>query len=278
MLSLEPICYSPSQSIGERRRSASGTSKGPARGSMSSLSSAFSSTVRRDAALVALSLPGAAFALPWLWGLSHLFPPLNHDVGAVLQWAGRMLDGERLYIDISDVNPPLIYWLNLVPAGLAKLLHLSAPLAFTLAMLAAIAGVLALARQPFAALAQPGSIAALALPSLVLFVLLVYPQGSFGQREHLHSVLTLPYLLLAALRAQGIAVGARRAAVIGLIAAVGIAIKPYFAVLPMLIEGYLLVLCGWRARLRDPGALDHRRRRRRLCRRRLGDPSRLLHA
>ena len=194
----------------------------------------------------------ATLALPWLWGLAHLFPPLNHDVGAVLQWSGRMLQGERLYVDINDVNPPLIYWLNLIPAGLADLAHLSAPFAFSATVLAALAGCLALARPLFRQLAPKESFAAFALPGLALYVLLVYPQGSFGQREHLLTIFTLPYLLLAAARARGLSVAPWRAALIGLVAAIGIGIKPHFSFLPVLIELYLLASCGPRARLRDP--------------------------
>jgi hypothetical protein len=59
-------------------------------------------------------------------------------------------------------------------------------------------------------------------------------------------------LLLAALRTRAIPIDPRRAAMIGLVAAIGIGIKPYFAVLPILLETYLLVSCGWRTRLRDP--------------------------
>src|SRR5258706_765354 len=119
-------------------------------------------------------------------------------------------------------------------------------------MLATIAGSLMLARPLFAKLAPAGSFAALTLPGLALFVLLVYPQGSFGQREHLLVILSLPYLLLATVRAQLLPIDPWRAALIGLVAAVGIGIKPHFAFLPVLIELNLLALCGWRARLRDP--------------------------
>jgi hypothetical protein len=219
---------------------------------MSSLLSPPLTLSRSSAASFARPLIWASLALPWLWGLSQLFPPLNHDVGAVLQWSGRMLAGERLYVDINDVNPPLIYWLNLIPAGLARLTGLPAPLAFALSVLATIAASLMLARPLFAKLAPAGSFAALTLPGLALFVLLVYPQGSFGQREHLLVILTLPYLLLATARALLLPIDGRSAALIGLVAAIGIGIKPHFAFLPVLIELNLLMLCGWRARLRDP--------------------------
>src|SRR5437764_8039915 len=180
----------------------------------SPLSPALAPVRSREASITRL-LIWASLALPWLWGVSHLFPPLNHDVGAVLQWSGRMLAGERLYVDIADVNPPLIYWLNLIPAGLARLTHLPSPLVFTLTLLAAIAASLALARPLFAALMPQGGFAVLVLPALTLFVLMIYPQGSFGQREHLLVILTLPYLLLATARAQSLPVTAGRAALIG---------------------------------------------------------------
>ena len=56
-------------------------------------------------------MPAAAFLLV------ALSPPLNHDVAAVLNFAERMLAGERLYADLIDVNPPLIFVLNLLPAA-----------------------------------------------------------------------------------------------------------------------------------------------------------------
>ena len=74
---------------------------------------------RRDAALAAARLlrflallPAAAFLLV------ALSPPLNHDVAAVLNFAERMLAGGRLYADLIDVNPPLIFVLNLLPAAI----------------------------------------------------------------------------------------------------------------------------------------------------------------
>jgi hypothetical protein len=54
-----------------------------------------------------------------------LAPPFNQDAAAVLQWSQRWLGGERLYIDLIDVNPPLIFVLNLIPAVLARWLPLN---------------------------------------------------------------------------------------------------------------------------------------------------------
>ena len=117
---------------------------------------------RKSVASVTRPLIWASLALPWLWGLAQLFPPLNHDAGAVLQWSGRMLAGERLYVDINDVNPPLIYWLNLIPAEIARLADIPTPVALIATLLATIAGMLLLARPLFLALVPAGSFAALA--------------------------------------------------------------------------------------------------------------------
>src|ERR1700722_49219 len=67
----------------------------------------------------------ALVALPWLWAIGYFFPPLNHDVGALLQFAQRMLHGERLYVDLIDINPPMIFLLDTVPVAIAEALRLS---------------------------------------------------------------------------------------------------------------------------------------------------------
>jgi hypothetical protein len=60
--------------------------------------------VARARLLRALALaPAAAFLL------MVLAPPLNHDVAAILNFAERWIAGERLYRDLIDVNPPLIF-------------------------------------------------------------------------------------------------------------------------------------------------------------------------
>src|SRR5580698_1064357 len=65
----------------------------------------------------------ALVALPWLWAVGYFFPPLNHDVAALLQFAQRMLHGERLYVDLIDINPPMIFLLDTVPVAIAEALR-----------------------------------------------------------------------------------------------------------------------------------------------------------
>ena len=84
-----------------------------------------------------------AFALfllaPLPWVLVYFLPPLNHDAAALLHFSQRWLAGERLYVDLIDVNPPLVFILNLVPATIARLTPISAPSALMLCVLGWIA-------------------------------------------------------------------------------------------------------------------------------------------
>ena len=72
--------------------------------------------------------------------------------------------------------------------------------------------------------------------------------ASFGQREYLCVVLVMPYLALSAARAQeNHEVDTLGSLLVGLLAGIGFAIKPYFLAVPALIEGALVIRLGWRS-------------------------------
>ena len=62
------------------------------------------------------------FALPILWLAGYFFPPINHDVAAILDVSGRWIGGERLYVEIIDENLPLTFVVHALPVLTAKLL------------------------------------------------------------------------------------------------------------------------------------------------------------
>jgi hypothetical protein len=177
-----------------------------------------------------------------------LAPPLNHDVAAVLAFSERWLGGERLYVDLIDVNPPLIFVLNLIPAFIAAHTGLDAVLTLQLCLLALGAVVWTLCfRVRDRACEGPGERALLdVLPGLFIFG----AGYDFGQRETLMAACALPYVLAAARRAQGGRPPGRIATAI--LAAVGFALKPYFLAIPALVELGVAVSRPWRATLRDP--------------------------
>ena len=176
----------------------------------------------------------------WLWAYLPallflpvvLSPPFNHDVAAVLQFSQRWLAGEGLYTGLIDVNPPLIFLLNLLPAAIAAHTPISAIWALRLCVLGY--GLLCwrlawLARDRMA----EGEVERAFLDAVPAMFLLAAGYD-FGQREHLMTLAAWPYLLAASRRCAGDAPRGRIA--IALVAAVGFALKPHFLALPALVE------------------------------------------
>ncbi len=204
--------------------------------------------------LVAL-LPALVFLL------AAIAPPLNHDAAAVLDFAERWLAGERLYAGLIDVNPPLIFVLNLLPAALGAWTPLDGVQGLLLAVLGLCALSATLARRllllpavpPAAAPPAPVEAACLAVAIPLLTLAAGY---DFAQREHLMAVAAIPYLVLAARRIEGAPASRRLVLGCAVLAALGFALKPHFLAVPALVEALVLIrrLRGGTAgpALRDP--------------------------
>ena len=160
---------------------------------------------------------------------------LNHDVAWTLYSAGRLLEGARMYEQIVDINPPLAWWLSAPIVAAARWLDASPIVVFRGAMFAGILASLAAcsslaARLGLSAHSRGALVVALA------FVLAVLPGDDFGQREHWMLVLTFPLLLLASRSSAGAPVARPARVAVGCIAGVGLALKPHFLLLPMLLS------------------------------------------
>ena len=128
-----------------------------------------------------------------------LAPPLNHDVAAVLEFGQRWIGGEGLYAHLIDVNPPLIFVLNLVPAAFGTVTGIDAIVLLQLCILGLAAFVWWLMGR-IRWRKTEGQIEQLFLDMVPLLVL-VGAGSDFGQREHLMVLGTLPYVASAARRA-----------------------------------------------------------------------------
>lgn len=173
-----------------------------------------------------------AVSLAW-----HGMLPLNHDAAWIWEGAGRLLDGARYGRDVIDVNPPLAWWLTMLPAVLSRVTGLPASFSFTaFVTLLSAAGILVIlgiisGRVPNKTAWIIGSVAAWAL-----FLL---PGYDFGQREHLMSALVLPYLGAAALRAENGAPSRGLGLTAGILAGLGFCLKPYFLLAAVPVEIWL---------------------------------------
>lgn len=201
-----------------------------------------------------LTLFVAFLLAPLPWAIAHFLPPHNHDAAALLQFAERWLQGERLYVDLIDVNPPLIIMLSLLPAAIGQhtpIAPLTALIACTFAFIGCCVALSFRLLVPDGRVT--GSAYRLLLPPLILYLTIVLPGIEFSQRENLMVASAFPYLLLAAARIDGQPPVPRRLALaVALIAAVGFAIKPHFLIVPALVEAYVLAVRGPRPALRDP--------------------------
>ena len=187
---------------------------------------------------LAALLGGAA-----LLGLWHLPERINHDCAFGLQQAQMLLDGGIPYCDFIDTNPPLIVYLNVLPAAVARCLDRSPIIVFHLSILLLLMvssmEVYGLLRKPRMGLraAERG----LVLLAWIGSYFVVDWYGIAGQREHLFVLLYVPYLFLRILRHRGGSMNACLAALLGVQAGVGASLKPHFLLTALVVEIVLLV-------------------------------------
>ena len=180
---------------------------------------------------------------------------LNHDSAWLIHGTEVFLNGGRLYVDVFELNPPLIIYLTVPPVWVAKQLHASSIDVFVLYIfLLAVVSLsliwLTLRETPRLSPFVRNGILIAVTPVLVL-----YPAADFGQREHLMVILALPYLFLAATRARWQARDWRLAAAIGVLGAIGFSIKPHFLLVPLAAECYIAVRARSLRRLTRPETL-----------------------
>lgn len=175
--------------------------------------------------------------LPWL-AIAAVFVaavllrralPFNVDVSWWLIVSERMLDGQRLYVDILETNPPIavsVYWLGV---ALARLIDVRPEVTTDGLILLLIAASLALTWRILQHGSRFGRAAGGALAVWAAALLSILPMYDFGQRDHLALVAMLPALAVYILRGSRDAVTPAAIVIAGLSAAITMCFKPYFA-------------------------------------------------
>ena len=166
----------------------------------------------------ALILAAAALQLHW--------PPPS-DASWLLTVCERMLAGQRLYVDIAELNPPMSPWLYLPWVVLARALGIAAE---TVLAIGTIAVCLASIWLTDRVLSSADLLRSRSTWWIVgTFALIVAPIYTFAQREHFAVAFALPMLAAVAVRASGARVASWAVVVTGLCAALVVAVKPHFA-------------------------------------------------
>ena len=166
--------------------------------------------------------------------------PLKDDVAWLLYVARRWMAGRELYTDLVEVNPPLIVWISAMPIRLSGWLRVPTDL---VAMPFFIAIVLGCAWWTSGLLRGYGTLFAQRLPVFAVIgtVLLAVPGVEVGQREHLLIAAALPFLALFARELDGEPTRLPVAIAAGILAGLGCALKPRYAVVFVMLEGLALL-------------------------------------
>jgi len=172
-------------------------------------------------------LPSALFAVAAIARQATTW--LDCDVSWLLTVGERVLDGQRLYTDIIETNPPASVLLYLPGIALARATgttpeFMTAGLVFLLG----IAAILGSARLLSRAGMLPGHSHPFVVAAAAACFLLL-PGYCFAQREHIALLLVLPIMAVCALRMEGHSVRPTIAIFAGIAAGLTMAIKPHFA-------------------------------------------------
>ncbi len=155
-----------------------------------------------------------------------LWIPIDADVSWLITVSERLLAGDRLYIDIFELNPPASVWLYVPLVWLAQLIgarpEAIVAAGFVGAGLVSVIASVRLASRPDDA---PSPIW---LAGVLSFIALVLPMALFAQREHAALLLALPAFAAMAIVGEGKPLGRGTLYAAGFAAGLVVVIKPYF--------------------------------------------------
>lgn len=165
----------------------------------------------------------------------------NNDHSTLIYQAEQMLNGAKLYVDYTDVAPPIIHHLYMLPILLSEMSGLETYTALKLLTLLAITGSM----LACAVIMKHSTIAVpyrkLLLASIGLALLSVsFIHQLYADREHLMIVLSMPFMLLYAPVTHRAHVPRALRILVACMAAVGFSIKPYFYVFYAAVMGYVV--------------------------------------
>ena len=153
----------------------------------------------------------------------------NADVSWGLTMAEKFLDGQRLYVDIGEVNPPATTFLYVVPAWLARVSGVRAEFIVAVLVLLAAAGSIWSAGRILLRANLLEGWDGWQLATIAAAALTILPAMTFGEREHIGLIAFLPFLAASAARAMGRQPELPMAIIAGIGAGIALVIKPHFA-------------------------------------------------
>ena len=176
-----------------------------------------------------------------------LYPHFLHpDVSMYTEMGQKLLDGQRPYVDYEEINFPMIHALNVLPASLSRLTGFAPTVTVQICLVALLLLSLGMTGRLLTAYSESRSVAftvifGMTALSWVLFIVL-----QWGEREHIFVLLYLPWMVTRLMRREDKPIGRGTALTVGLMAGIGVALKPYFVLTAILVEGVgLLTTRRW---------------------------------
>ncbi len=180
------------------------------------------------------------FIFSWIIQSTILF---SWDVSWGLHEAARLLAGGAYGKDFFEPTPPMFLYVYLPSVLITKYFHISNVIAMRSYLF--VLSAVSLSACHFVGKKifwkEDKEIAQLFLLTIATIFLLLPLPFDFGQREHLLLILIMPYLLLVVAKLEGYACKTSHAVFIGIMAAIGFSIKPFFLMTFVLIECYFML-------------------------------------
>jgi hypothetical protein len=174
---------------------------------------------------------GLVFAFSFLMMLGF---QLNHDTSWYLISTRWWIDGIPIYEEISELNPPLAFYLYAPPVFVAKILNVDPTLiarlyVFLIAGASITWGHFLMQRDGRLTQSQ---LTIMTTSVSIGFVVVSF--GSFAQREHLMLLFSWPYVV--SLFVGDSVTSAKQKICIGIYAFLGLGLKPIFLLIPVLMS------------------------------------------
>ena len=173
--------------------------------------------------------------------------PINGDTGFFAYSGNLLLGGTRLYRDIVEPNTPPPYLFGAVCAALGRLVGLAPEPAFILVLTFIIAFAIYRTHRILSRLFPAQPYAGPFLTVVVTYCLLPYVNEMFGEREHIFACMILPWLFGSISDCE---VRSKKEQIVdGMMAGLGIAMKPFFIAAFCAVQLINLTLSRRRAQL-----------------------------
>lgn len=164
---------------------------------------------------------------------------INHDAAMYVYMGGLLREGQVPYVDMIDLNPPLVIYLSAIPAAVASALGTHPHVTFNAAVWLFTVWSVAASRRVLRSTAAPGSESEAIPAAIAAAAYLLVGADQFGQREHLFVLGFVPYFLLRCRReSSGTTASTAYALTAGALAGIVACLKPHFVLTALMPEAW----------------------------------------